>query len=768
MRRIRRSRVLLALVVGVVALAASVFMVGRWALYGSLARTSGTVRVAGLGGSVRISLDAHGAPTIRGETFGDCAAGLGFVHAQERFFQMDVSRRVTGGRLAELFGGAALESDIRARRLGFHEVARETVERLPDDLRAWLEAYTRGVNAGLDDLGVRPPEYWLLRAEPEAWRVEDCVLVSLMMHDYLSLSAPFELMRMEMEARLPGDVVDFLMPVVGRFDRQVVTGGASGGAVAPYPSPGSIESLREIEREGGPEESEPVRGSNGWVVSGARTAHGGAILANDMHLGLRVPTTWYRAMVVWEKESVERRAVGVTLPGVPGIVAGTTDELAWGFTNVTGDFQDYVVLDDAEYEAANVRREVIGVKGGADHELVVRDSEWGPIVDEDVRGRHLAMAWGALDAKTLNMNILRMPLAQTVEEGIEVGRSWWGPPQNMMLAGRDGRVGWVMTGYLPERVGFDGRVPIEWGDGVGWDDALGEEERGVVVDPDEGFIATANQRTLAVERSGRFGAIWALGARAKRIGDVLDSEQRVDERDMLALQLDTRVEVLDLYRDLVVEVAQGSESEEFAQALDLAEQWGGGADGGDMAVYLLDTLRLNLHDALLAPLTRGVGYDWLMREEVVQRIVRDRPGHLLPDGETTWRVFFERVLQETVEDINGDGLSGAAWGETNRASIRHPLSRAVPALAGWLDMAGVGLPGHRYAVRVQRPSFGASERLVVSPGHLEEGIFHMPGGQSGHPLSAHYRDGFDDWIHGRATALMPGEVMHSFTLEPAD
>lgn len=770
MRRNLLFRFVLGLGVLVVVAIATAFMVGRWAVVGSMARTGGQASVEGLGGEAVIELDARAVPVVRGASFADVCAGLGFVHAQERFFQMDLSRRYAAGRLSEVVGAATLEVDRAQRRLGFERVARGVVERMDPEMRGWFEAYARGVNAGLADLDARPIEYWALGAPPEPWRVEDSVLCAMAMHANLSLSAPFELMQMRLEEELPRDVVAFVMPEVGRFDQQVVAGGDSGGAVAAYPGVASMEAVRQIARKRERERNgeEPVRGSNAWVVSGARSAKGGALLANDMHLGLSVPSTWYRAQLVWGAE--ERRAVGVTLPGVPGVVVGATDDLAWGFTNVTGDFQDYVVIGEAEAGELPTRLEEIGVRGGEPERLAVRESAWGPVTEELEDGRMLALRWAALDEETVNLDVLRMVHAQSLEEGLDIGAGWWGPPQNMMVAGADGRVGWVMTGYLPQRVGFDGTVPVKWGDGVGWngqvDGAVGG--RGRVVEPAEGFIATANQRTLPVEVSARFGTLWSLGVRAGRITEVLHDGADFDERAMLALQLDSRVEVLDLYAELIEEMTRDATEDRLVRAREVAQQWDGYADVDDPSAGLLDWYRLRLQQELLGFLTGGLEYNWFMREEVVQRVLRDRRMLMLPEGERSWEAFMGRVLIETIEEMEANELWGARWGEMNRASIRHPLSRAAPALGRWLDMPDVPLAGHQYAVRVQTPGFGASQRLVVDPRRLEAGLFHMPGGQSGHPFSKHYRDGFEDWVEGSATPLLPGEVVDRFRLVPEE
>jgi penicillin amidase len=779
-------------------------------LSGSLAQLDGEVRLVGLAGPVTVERDALGVPTIRATTRLDATRALGYVHSQERFFQMDLLRRRAAGELSELFGGLAVEADKRARLHRFRDVARRALEAIPPEYRAHAAAYTEGVNAGLQALRSVPFEYHLLRLEPKRWEAEDSLLPIYAM--FLTLQTgryEEESLLGVMHDRLPPALFDFLAPTGTEWDAPLV-----GAAVTqpPIPPPDVLD-LREAATvppamPSGTAAGLSVRtsavvsadvwpglaGSNNWAVAGSLTSHGGALLADDMHLGLTVPNTWYRASIVWPSDGAERRVTGVTLPGTPSVVVGSNGAVAWGFTNSQGDWIDLVEIETAGStegtyltpdgpQPFDAHVETIRVRDAPDVHLTIRSTVWGPLVDKDHQGRPRALRWTAHDPEAVNFELLRMERVRNVEEALAVGAVAGVPPQNLVCADVDGQIGWTLLGRIPRRVGRVGRRPQSWASGEhGWAGWLRPEEYPRILSPADGVLWTANGRAVdgeALEKIGHGG--YALGSRAAQIRDGLRALQPpVSEQDLLDLQLDDRALFLQRWRDLLLEALEETgttQSPRRAQLRPFVEAWGGRAAIDSVGYRAVRSFRREVARLSLPPLLAGccdadVRADYLrwfrQQEGPLWSLVNDRPAHLLAPGFEDWHALFEAAAEATFETLLEDGpeLSERTWGEANSTQISHPMSRAVPFLARWLDMPHEPLPGDDHMPRVQHAANGASERLVVSPGHEEQGLFHMPGGQSGHPLSPFYANGHAAWSRGDATPFLPGPVTHTLTLLP--
>jgi penicillin amidase len=754
----------------------------------SLARAAGEVTVAGLSAPVTVERDALGIPVIRGAALEDVVRAQGFVHAQERYFQMDMTRRFAAGRLAEVGGPMLVSMDRRNRPLRLEQVAARVLEGLPARHRRLIDVYTAGVNAGLADLDAPPPEYVIMRASPEPWSSTDGILVLYAMFEALNFNAAMERRRAVMAETLPDGLHRFLTPESTRWDTPLV-GGSDRYEPMPVPGPDVVDlrtaSLPAAPLTGLVDVPPLVAGSNNWAVAGDRTAHGGAIVANDPHLQITAPGIWFRCEMAWEGG----RARGASLPGNPGVVIGATDALAWGFTNTMGDFQDLIVVETSAGDPGTYRTpdgpepfeeivETIEVRGGAPIDLPLRVTRWGVVTETDAAGRPLVLDWTALHAEMVNTGLMDIMHAATLEEGVEIVRTWYGPSQNAVIADDRGRIAWVVSGYLPRRTGFDGTVPTSRAEaGVGWDGPQDERHRPMLVDPPEGILFTANNRTVDVAWARRLGGTWALGARAQRIAERLRAAETLSEDDLLGIQLDTRVEVFDFYRDLVMEASKGAVFEPpVAEARRVVAGWNGTADADQAGLRILHAYRRALHDAIITPLVAPCrardarfGYHWFGSEETVRRVLEERPAHLLPPGADDWPAFLRTTLRRVALDLRerapDDGLT-APWGVDNTAMIQHPLASAAPAFAGMLSMPKDHLSGHSYAVRVALPAYGASLRMVASPGRLERGRFQIPAGQSGHPMSPHYRDSHAAWVDGRPTPFLAGPVVSKLVLTP--
>jgi len=757
---------------------------GAIALTGSLPRRDGTAAVPGLSSSVAVELDEAAIPRIRAASLADAYRAQGFVHAQERFFQMDLGRRSAAGELAALVGPAALPLDRERRAFQFRKRARELARSLPERHLAWLAAYAEGVNAGLADLGARPPEYWLLRAQPEPWTVEDSLLVVYAFYTMLSNNEVYERPQAVLEATLPADVYAFLTPSTARFDRPLFAAPDDPtGGYRPMPVPAGALS--------GPPPAVPRRivlpppanaASNQWAVGAARGEGGVAIVANDPHLGLRLPNVFHRAELHFDGRVLR----GLGIPGVPGIVIGATNGLAWGLTVSNADQSDWVVV---EIDAANpnayrvpggteafvVERETIAVKGGEPETLDVRLTRWGPLVGRDGLGRPLALRATWLEPGGVDVDVLELAFADSVREGLDVVTGWAGPSLSWMFADAAGSVGWAVNGPLPARTGFDGSVPRSWADGtLSWDGYTPPPryEGG----PDDVLFA-ANNRLLPAGDAARLGRISMPPYRAKRIADLLAASGHFDEAALAAIQLDTRVEAYDEIRRIALDVLDPDDPDPSVAAARAAiAAWNGRAEPSEVGFRLLHEFHRALIERLLVPLLApaiaadpGFVHRWPLADESMRRLLDERPAHLLPAGYRDWAAFLEDVLIGALRELDArPGLGPETpWGEVNRLAIAHPLA-AVPLLGRLLRLPSVPQRGASLAVRVAEPARGAVIRMVVSPARPEAGILQLAGGQSGHPLSPHFDDQWRAWHEGSPAPFVAGETVSVVTLEPGD
>jgi penicillin amidase len=762
-------------------LAGSLGSLGYYSLERSLPRIDGEVALDGLAAPVVVERDAAGVPTLRGDDRLDVARALGFVHAQERFFQMDLLRRRAAGELAELLGASMVETDRYHRVHRMRDRARRVVEQAAPAERKLLDSYVEGVNAGLAALDARPFEYLLSRTEPVPWREEDSVLVLLSMFFELNDDrGDLESARGLVHDVLPSALAEFVTPAGTEWDAPLFGDALLG---APIPGPGVVDLRAPHAARIGLDLDLDI-GSNNWAVAGSRTRHGGALLASDMHLGHAVPNIWYRAVFSFGSDPV-LRLVGVTLPGTPSLVAGSNGRIAWGFTNTGGDWVDLVEIEANPEQRDRYRtpsgtasvsfhRETIAVRGEAAVELEVRETIWGPIVDEDHRGRARALRWIAHDPAAVNLRLGLLEETTTVKDALAMAPTIGIPPQNFVVADREGSIGWTVAGRIPRRVGFDGSLPSSWASGErSWDGYLAPGDYPRLSNPPSGAIWTANARVVEGEMLRRMGdGGYALGARAKQIRDALLAPGTATEKDMLSIQLDDRALFLGRWRELFLEVVRSADGlDDLEQVLE--EGWTGRASIDSAGYRAARDLRRAVFDEVFGTLTAGASEadprfhptrlpQW---EGPLWRLVSERPSHLVPPEYRGWEEWLLAIVTETAASWPRP-LEARTWGQANTSAITHPLSSALPFLSRFLDAPERALPGATDMPRVQSPSAGASERFAVSPGREEEALFHMPGGQSGHPLSPYYLAGHEDWEEGRATPLLPGPTVFRLTLTP--
>lgn len=805
--RKRLIRALVVLVLLLVVVMAGLVGAGWWTLRASLPQLSGEIVVPGVAVQVVIQRDVLGVPTLRAKNRKDLAFATGFLHGQERFFQMDLLRRNSAGELAELVGPAVLDQDRKVRVHRFRHVAELVSNSAPAEDRELTQAYADGVNAGLGALGARPFEYWLLGTKPAPWQPTDTILAMFSMYlDLQGADHVDEAMYGLMRDLLPPPMYEFLAPRGTSWDAPI-DGGTLPVAALPGPEVFDLRRTPQATAAAAAPPEEPQQasistffdgfspGSNNWAVAGTHTKHGGAIVADDMHLGIRVPNIWYRASFVWaDSDGQERRITGVTLPGTPAMVVGSNTHIAWGFTNSEGDWADLVVLEpdpnvpDAYLTPDGPKKlerhqEIIHVRGGRDETVEVISTIWGPVIDTDHRGRRRALRWVAHDPDGVNLNLLHMERATSLEEALDRANRCGSPAQNFVVAAADGRIAWTILGRIPRRHGFDGRVPTSWADGTHrWDGWLEPSEYPRVVDPPSGKIWTANARVVSGEMLAKLGdGGYDLGARAGQIRDDLLALEQASEESMLAIQLDDEARFLRRWQELLMKVlaAEGNQDPRRQEFRRFVESWGQRAAVDSVGFRLVREFRLRAAKRALEPLAevcRAANPKFnLMRlgmsEDPAWRLVSEQPPHLLDAARyPTWNDLLIATVDEIIAEATAGGakLADHTWGKYNTTRIQHPLSLAVPALSQWLDMPSEPLAGDSANMpRIQRPDSGASERMAVSPGREEQGYFHMPGGQSGHPLSPHYGDGHAAWARGQRTPFLPGPVANTLFLTPS-
>ena len=806
--------------------------VGTWKLRSSLPVITGVHRTQHLVDPIQVERDAMGIPTIESKSRVDAAYGLGYVHGQDRFFQMDLLRRMTAGRLSELVGKGAVGTDKRYRKHRFTQMAETIYGSLAIEQKELVDAYARGVNEGLHRLEDEPFEYQVLQLLPEDWEPKDSFLVMLtMLCDLQPMDGTPELALTELHEKVPPEVFAYLVRAGSRWDAAI-----DGSEVAMPGIPSEeVWSMRVGKERQGREEavaaygggvrspelfwgswsedlpSEFRVGSNNWAVSSkvgrssadvsasavsaADTAEGRpgrAILASDMHLGLNVPTIWYRAVMrTPTADGKDRQLVGVTLPGTPVLIEGSNGSVAWGFTNSYGDYGDLIELkmvNEREYATPTGPKELetfaeTFVFSGGSEEAEFEWSVWGPVVEKR-EGRRFVHRWVGNDPKAFNLNIVQMESADTIDELAEIVHRVGMPNQNVMMADIHGDIGWTISGRIPKRRGAPALIAADWSQEEQWVGYLESSEVPKVMRPESGRLWTANNRIMGQEYLQRVGdGRFDPGARAKQIRDRLFEKEVFSEEDLLKIQLDDEARMMKVWQGWLRQVTEGMQdvSEEFkgyvveetlrasvdSVAYRVVHEFRGQVL---LRVFGIDVVRRGAGGGKKVGLAGRLGMERgvsISYEDVVEELIEQRPEHWLPVEYESWEELLRDAAKSTeIELTREQPLSQATWGKRNRAAIRHPLTRAVPALGAFLDMPAVELPGDSHMPRVQSPSGGASQRLVVSPGLEGAGIYHQPGGASGHPLSSYYRAGFDDWANGVASSLLPSEPVHRMQIVP--
>jgi penicillin G amidase len=761
----------------VVVVAGGVLGWGTWVMRASRPVLEGSIALPGLTGGVTVERDAAGVPTLTASNRLDLARALGFVHAQERFFGMDLLRRAGAGELAALAGARALSVDRAHRLHRFRWRAEQALAKMPETSRALLRAYTEGVNTGLAALGHAPWEYSVLRVAPTPWTAADTLLVTYAMYfDLEDSDATNQLAALAERAQLGSVMAEFLYPKGSPDDAPL-----DGSRLPEPPMPANRAPLPGALHAGA---EPPTPGSNNFAVAGRLSTTGAAIVENDMHLALRVPNIWFRARL---KMPGGLDIIGVTLPGVPFVVVGSNTHIAWAFTDSYIETGDAVIVEQLQNDPQSyktpdgprqftVTPEKICAAHAGCETISVRETIWGPVVGEDDAGHPVVWRWVADDENAVSIEgFADLERDTTVRAALETAHKAGIPDQNFVVGDSDGHIGWTVIGQIPRRVGMNDQLPHSWADGsVGWRGYLSASEIPEIVDPPEGRLWSANARTLGGPALALLGdGGYAGPARARAIHDDLFAKDKFAETDLLAIANETRAAALDPWQKIMLTAIDANAREpRIAVLRGAVTDWGGHAAPDSAGYRLVREFRAGAIDRIYAGLAAKLGSEAPVPRQGNHpsiRLLTERPAALVPPPYKNWDELTGAVLHDLADqvDLQAGGQSlQYTWGARNHTGIHHPIAAAIPGLPWLTDPRDEPVAGDNLVPRVAIPGFGASERLIVSPGHEAQGIFEMPTGQAGDPLSPYYGAGHKAWVKGEPTPLLPGPTRWQLQLIP--
>ena len=783
-------RLLLGLLALVLVLAIALYL----GLRGSLPTYDGQLK-SGVSAPVKVERDERGYATITAASRVDAARALGFTHAQERFFQMDLLRRNAAGELSALVGAKALTLDKSRRINRFRHRAELALAASSPEEQKLLQAYAEGVNEGLASLSVRPFEYGLLRQAPKAWRPEDSLLVVLSMYlDLQGSQGRDELAMGALKDAVPAEWYAFFTQLGGDWQQAIDGSVIEPVAIPKTPWPEALKPADAAAKVACSDctlqDSRDI-GSNNFAVAGALTPHGGAIVADDMHLGTRLPGIWFKARLVWLDEQGKRRQVtGLSLPGTPAITAGSNGSIAWGFTNSTADWTDVIAL---KLDATGTRymtpegekplvvaTEHIEVASGAAVDMEVKETVWGPVMAAPFD--HYALRWVAFDTAALNLKSVALERAASADEALTLAAGVGIPAQNLLVADAKGHIGWTIIGAIPKRhyaEGADMNVPQDWSTGAnGWNGYLSADDHPPRIDdPADGRLWSANARQVGGEALALLGTGgYDLGARGQQIRNDLRALPKLDEAAVHGVQLDYRAVFLQRWRKLLLDEVLTPDfiaKNGLAEYRDAVDKSADEARPDAVGYALVRQFRDDVLEELFAPMAALMEKHQLKMRDL--KLAPETAGWMLIQANRAdavsggnWHALFERaVLKSRDQAIQRAGsVTAYTWGSQNKLGFAHPLSAAVPGLAALLDMPATPMYGDRHMPRVALPGHGQSERMVVSPGHEDRGILTIPAGQSGHPLSPFYKADHDYWLEAKPLPFLPGDTRHTLMLEP--
>ena len=718
-----------AINLSIAVLAIALLAAAYWFAWRPLPEISGEI-TGPISGKATISRDALGVPHIAAASWEDAIFLQGFVTAQDRMWQMDALRRLAAGELAEVVGKQAFELDKDARQLRLDRIAAEQQRTVPAADRAVFAAYARGVNFYLETYrGRLPVEFSLLSYDPRPWRIRDSMLAGLQMYRTLTTSWRDEIVKLHMLEKGDRAKVDFLFPA----------------------------------RAGG----EPRPGSNAWAVSGARTANGKPILANDPHLDFSIPSTWY--MVHLQAPGLD--VTGVSLPGVPAVIIGHNDRIAWGVTNLQFDVQDlyseqidtasgrYVFL--GQTEQARLEQNAIAVKGGRTVDFASLVTRHGAIMLTD-ENRHYALRWAAAEPSSFQFPFLDVNRARNWKEFTAAIARFPGPGQNFVYADVDGNIGYHATGLLPIRKTCGGDVPADGTAGdCEWDGFIPFEELPQAFNPASGMIVTANQNPFPEDYRYRVSGNFAPPYRARQIGALLEARPKWRPEEMLAVQKDVYSAFsLFLAKQAVAAWdARKSANQQLRDAVELLRGWNGQMEKGTPQPMVAALLFQHLRKAVAERAAPGLGqaYDFLMAPAALERLLRERPRDWFADYDQFLMKCFSDAIEEG-QKVHGSKVSRWDYGQFNELRIAHPVDSQLPLFGKYFNIGPVPMSGSSTTVKQITRRMGPSMRMIVDLGDLDNSLQNITAGESGNRLSGHYKDQWNAYYGGTSFPMQYRKV----------
>lgn len=732
-----------------------------WFVWRPMPKTSGSLE-AGVSAPVTVVRDDLGVPHISAASIEDALFTQGYATAQDRLWQMDAIRRLASGELSEVVGPAALESDREARSLRLRRAAEMHATTMPAADKAMLAAYARGVNDFLDrNRGNLPLEFRLLQYQPRPWSVVDSVAIAMHMYRTLTTTWKDDLLRGEMAKGGSFDKVAALFPV----------------------------------RSG----REAIPGSNAWVVSGAHSATGKPILANDPHLEFSFPSTWYQVHL----KAGNLDVTGVSLPGVPGVVIGHNRRIAWGMTNLGYDVQDLYVekFDPAtlryqfkgQLEQARVEMEVIAVKGAEAQRVQVILTRHGALKVAE-SGRAMTLRWTASERGSFQFPIIELNLARNWEEFRTALRRYPGPGQNLVYADIDGNIGYQATGLLPRRTSFDGGFPLDGSTGdAEWDGFVPFDELPSVYNPPSGRIVTANQNPWPETTKLRLTGQFASPYRANQIDARLRAKSKWTPTEMLSIQTDIYSPYLHGLSRQVIAAADraAKKNPSWEVPLNQLRQWDGqvlASSAAPLSAALTHQhFRRMLAEKLLPK--RAAEYRDDMAASVVETMLRTRPSGWFTDWDAQLLEAFADAIDEA-RRMQGRDPSKWRWGNYLEMKIEHPVFTRIPWIGSWYTLQRPGafsgwfrqtpwlrswfqdpleMSGTSTTVKQTTQRLGPSMRFVADLSSWDGSLNNITIGQSGHPLSGHFEDQWKAYLDGTSYPMQYSriEAKDTLTLTPS-
>ena len=810
-RRLPFLRILLWLLAAILLILAAGAAYGWFVAHAALPQLDGRLQISGISAPITVTRDGHGVPTIEAAALEDLFFAQGYVTAQDRLWQMDVMRRFGGGELSEILGDDLLKLDREQRILGLRAAAKKSLEMASPRDRSYYDAYARGVNAFISTHSSKlPVEFRILGYAPKPWSPEDSVVVANSMVKDLNYHYFFDALdRERILAKLGPELTADLFvnrswhdrpPTVMREDlNEPDTNKGDSDEDDEDDSPdNSVTQVSGpiLARGGLPTEGLPVNGSNDWVVSGAHTVTGKPLLSNDMHLGHQMPNLWYEAHL----HSGTFDVAGVTLPGMPYVIVGHNQRIAWGFTNVGPTVTD-VYIENFNAQGAyqtpsgwvqpENRAEVIHVKGKADVTVDVKITRHGPVITELVPGetRQLALRWTLYDG--LHIPFFDVNSAQNWEDFRRAFSQLDAPGQNVVYADVDGNIGYHTTGKVPIRAAGDGSLPVSGADNAHeWTSFIPFEKLPSIYNPPSGIIATANGRITPDNYPNSVSMEWEAPWRTARIYHVLESGRQFSPADMLALQTDIHSEA-DLFaaERFVYAVDHASKpSDRAKQAADLMRSWDGRMLGSSAAPTIAENSIRELRRLLLEPKLGSAPadpkkedevlswktYSWEMRSVWLENILLHRPKRWLPEKYSS----YDELLTAAVDAaVNGPtvpkDLASWRWGAFNAVEIEHPVLGKIPVIKHWSGPGVQEQSGSGYSVKAVTRHHGPSERFTANLADLDQSTLNIVTGQGGNFLSPYYMDQWKAWYEG-TTFVLPFSAQavdaakaHRLVLEPS-